>query len=109
MKNLPSHNEERICKQCSKSFIAYRYNSSYCSKECSTKSNNELALANYYIRKENKRNPKRRVCLTPDCGTVLSRYNKKRICEPCQRKQFIIKLTDWGYSYEEAEEHWLIL
>jgi len=109
MPNAPSHNEERKCRLCSKDFIAYRYNSFYCSPECSKKRNNQLALDSYYNKKTRLSGKAgKRICAVPDCGTILSRYNKAKICEPCKRKKFITKLTNWGYTQQQAEEHLLI-
>ena len=109
MPNTPSHYEERKCKYCSTDFIAYRYNSYYCSAECAKKRNNQLALDNYYNKKTRLSGAQgKRICTAPDCGTILSRYNKAKICEPCKRKKFIAKLTDWGFTQEQAEEHILI-
>ena len=52
-------------------------------------------------RKKNNKN-KKRICKTPNCNTILSRYNKEKICENCKRERYIKRLMSWGWSEKQA-------
>lgn len=99
---------DRICKQCGAEFVATRYNQIFCKNECREINNNEMALARYYERKKEKKNPTRKICKIEGCTTILSRYNKTKICEAHKRSAFIERMTKWGFDPVEAEQHWLI-
>lgn len=94
--------EKRTCSnpECNKVFIAKVYNAIYCSPECRRVITNKNLLANYYEKKSNK--GKKRICKTANCGTVLSRYNKEKICESCKRERYVKRLMSWGWSEKQA-------
>lgn len=99
-----SENEIRICanEECGTEFIAKVYNSKYCSPECRTIVTNKNLLANYYEKKNNKN--KKRVCDNEECTTVLSTYNKEKICEACKIERYIKRLTGWGWDEEKLRK-----
>jgi len=90
--------KERFCANtdCSVSFIPKTYNGIYCSAECRKIVTNKKLLEKYYTTKSNRK--KKRVCSTPNCSTVLSRYNKEKICERCKKERFIQRLVSWGWD-----------
>nr|DAT56976.1 MAG TPA: hypothetical protein [Caudoviricetes sp.] len=92
--------EERVCSNpdCLKTFIAKVYNTIYCSAECRKIITNKKLLDNYYRKKENK--SKKRVCVTDNCTTILSRYNDEDICEQCKKERYIQRLVGWGWDEE---------
>lgn len=94
--------ESRICahEECSKKFKAKVYNAIYCSSECRKIVTNRNLLANYYEKKKNKN--KKRICKTKDCVTVLSIYNKEKICERCKREAYVRRLIAWGWKEDEV-------
>ena len=91
-------NEVRFCNNddCKKEFIAKVYNTIYCSPECRKIITNKKLLDNYYRKKENK--TRKRVCITKNCSTVLSSYNKEDICEQCKNERYIQRLIGWGWD-----------
>lgn len=93
--------EERTCvnQECSKVFVAKVYNTIYCSPECRKIVTNKKLLENYYEKKSNK--TKKRICKTPNCDTILSRYNEEKICEACKKERFIKRLASWGWDEEK--------
>jgi hypothetical protein len=96
--------KERECSnpECSKKFIPKTYNGVYCSVECRKFATNKKLLEKYYINKENK--TKKRICATPSCSTVLSRYNKEKICEQCKTERYIARLVSWGWDEKKLRE-----
>jgi hypothetical protein len=94
--------EKKKCSnpECNKLFIAKVYNAIYCSPECRRIITNKNLLANYYEKKNNKN--KKRICKTVNCKTILSRYNKEKICESCKRERYIKRLMSWGWSEKQA-------
>ena len=94
--------EKKKCSNpdCNKIFIAKVYNAIYCSPECRRVITNKNLLANYYEKKNNKN--KKRICKTLNCNTILSRYNKEKICENCKRERYIKRLMSWGWSEKQA-------
>lgn len=100
--------EKKKCSnpECKKIFIAKVYNAIYCSPECRRIVTNKNLLAAYYEKKSNK--DKKRICKTDGCGTVLSRYNKEKICEGCKRERYVKRLMSWGWSEKHArgEDTW---
>ena len=114
MPNAASHDEIRDCKNCGISFLGTRYNSRYCSTLCQQEYNNKATLARYHLNKAEKKNPTKRICQTvkedgSTCGTILSKYNKRKVCEPCTRKKAVNRfINDYGMTPEQAEGHWLL-
>lgn len=96
--------KERFCanQECLESFIPKTYNGVYCSPECRKIVTNKKLLEKYYTAKTNK--TKKRVCVTDDCSTVLSRYNKEKICERCKTERFIARLVSWGWDEKKLRE-----
>jgi hypothetical protein len=97
----------RVCKnpECSKEFEAKVYNSIYCSPACRRVVTNKKLLANYYEKKKNK--DRKRICKTPKCTTILSRYNKENLCEQCKNERFIQRLVGWGWDEEKLRKEQL--
>lgn len=94
--------EKKTCSNidCQDVFEAKVYNAIYCSAECRRVVTNKNLLANYYEKKNNK--DKKRICVTKDCNTILSRYNQEKICENCKRERYILRLVSWGWSEKKA-------
>ena len=69
--------------ECGKEFEAKTHNQRYCSDECCRKATNARLMEQYYEKKARLKGHVR-VCATPDCGTVLSRYNSEKICRKCE-------------------------
>lgn len=82
--------------ECLKIFKPNVYNAIYCSTECRKIVTNKRLLEKYYENKQNKNLKK--ICKTPKCTTVLSRYNKEDICDVCKQERFIKRLVSWGYD-----------
>ena len=68
-----------------KEFEPKTHNQKYCSDECCRIATNEKLKADYYDKKA-RLNGKKRICKTPKCGSVLSRYNEGKICNKCIAK-----------------------
>lgn len=81
---------------CAKKFTPKTYNGVYCSPECRRDATNKKLLEKYHTNKENKKNKK--VCATPGCTTILSSYNKEKICEQCKIERYIARLVSWGWD-----------
>lgn len=96
--------DERECanEDCVTIFIPKTYNGVYCSPECRRVVTNKRLLENYYIGKENKK--KKRICFTNDCDTVLSIYNKEKICEKCKKERYIARLVSWGWDEKKLRD-----
>jgi hypothetical protein len=96
--------KERFCANddCTNSFIPKTYNGVYCSTECRKVATNKKLLEKYYTNKSNK--SKKRICSTADCTTILSRYNKEKICERCKKERFIMRLVSWGWDEKKLRE-----
>ena len=96
--------KQRNCanEECLKSFTPKTYNGVYCSVECRKYVTNKKLLEKYYTNKENK--TKKRKCSTKECGTVLSRYNKEKICERCKTERYIARLVSWGWDEKKLRE-----
>ena len=75
-----------ICayKKCQgiREFTPKTHNQKYCSDECCRIATNEKLKADYYEKKERKAG-KKRICKTPKCGSILSRYNEGKVCNKC--------------------------
>ena len=71
-------------EECGKEFIANTVNQKFCSKSCCQIATNRNLLLKYH----EKKRPigLGRVCGRDGCTTLLSRYNKTNVCEPCQLK-----------------------
>ena len=96
--------DEKICAndECNKNFRPKTYNGVYCSEECRKIVTNKKLLSKYYSDKENK--TKKRTCATKNCTTILSRYNKEKICERCKKERFIARLVSWGWDEAKLRE-----
>lgn len=96
--------EERECSnpECKTKFLAKVYNTIYCSPDCRKKITNQKLLENYYRKKENK--TKKRICVTDDCKTVLSKYNDEDICELCKTERYIQRLISWGWDEKKLRD-----
>ena len=103
-KSQSNHFSEKVCSNdnCLNTFIPKTYNGVYCSPECRRESTNKKPLEKYHDTKKNKF--KKKVCATPDCTTILSSYNKERICEQCKVKRYIARLVSWGWNEERLKE-----
>lgn len=102
-KNL-SHFSPKQCANdaCSKIFEPKTYNGVYCSAECRKVFTNKKLLDKYHTNKKNKF--KKRICITPNCTTILSIYNKEKICERCKIERYIARLSSWGWDEEKLRE-----
>jgi len=78
----------RVCAhtECGIEFTPKTHNQRYHSDECCRLATNKRIMEKYYERKE-RRKGGRRVCETPDCGTVLNRYNDLEVCGVCSAKR----------------------
>lgn len=96
--------DEKICAndECKKIFTPKTYNGVYCSSECRKIVTNKKLLEKYYSDKSNR--TKKRTCVTKGCTTILSRYNKEKICERCKRERFIARLVSWGWDEAKLRE-----
>ena len=96
--------KERICinEECSRVFLPKTYNGVYCSVECRKLVTNKKLLEKYYTAKSNR--TKKRICNTKNCSTVLSIYNKEKICERCKTERFILRLVSWGWDETKLRE-----
>lgn len=97
----------RICanSECEVLFEPNVHNAIYCSIDCRKVVTNKNVLDRYYEKKERKSN-KKRICVTEDCGTILSSYNSEPICEPCKTNRLIKRLSSWGWNEDELREDW---
>lgn len=68
--------------ECGQEFEAKTHNQRYCSDDCCRKATNARLMEQYYEKKARLKGHIR-VCATPDCGTVLSRYNNSKTCLKC--------------------------
>lgn len=67
-------------------FIPERHNQVYCCPEhCRLETNNRIRK-NYHDRKA-RLSGTARVCRTPGCSTLLSRYNTGKVCGKCEAEQ----------------------
>lgn len=76
--------EIRVChyELCGVKFVAKTHNMKYCSDECCKLATNRRIMRKYYESKARKAGAVRKC----DCGTILSRYNEKKICSSCEAK-----------------------
>jgi len=96
--------KERFCanEDCLKSFVPKTYNGVYCSADCRKTSTNKKLLEKYYENKANK--TRKRRCSTSGCSTILSIYNKEKICERCKTERYIARLVSWGWDEQKLRE-----
>lgn len=80
--------EDRLCARegCENMFTPKSYNARYCSLDCQKLATNARMMQRYYEKKA-IRGGKKRVCLTPGCNTLLSRYNTESVCQKCVAEQ----------------------
>lgn len=67
---------------CRKEFEPHRHNQKYCCSECCKDATNKRIKDKYYATKK-RLNGETRVCITKNCGTVLSRYSENEVCSKC--------------------------
>ena len=96
--------KERECsnEECRKKFIPKTYNGIYCSAECRKIVTNKKLLEKYYTNKANK--TRKRICATSSCTTILSKYNKEKICERCKTERYIARLVSWGWDEKKLRD-----
>jgi hypothetical protein len=73
-----------ICARdtCNNEFEPKTHNMKYCSDECCRVATNDKLKEAYYEKKARLAG-KKRICKTPKCGSILSRYNEGKICNKC--------------------------
>ena len=72
--------------KCDVEFVKTTHNQKYHSNECCRLATSEKAMAKYYENKA-RRGGAKRVCRTPGCQTILSRYNPDKYCAECQERE----------------------
>jgi hypothetical protein len=78
-------------------FTPTTHNMIYHTDECCKRATNARIMKRYHERKAARKGA-RRICKTPNCGTLLSRYNESKYCGPCEhaaeenRNKDILKL-----------------
>ena len=74
-----------ICayEECKSEFDPKTHNQKYCSDECCRTATNQKLKDQYYEKKARLQG-KKRICKTPGCESLLSRYNANKICGKCQ-------------------------
>ena len=99
-----SHFEKRFCSnsECLKEFTPKTYNGTYCSPECRKVITNKKILERYHTNRSNR--TKKRLCATNGCTTILSIYNKEKICEKCKIERYILRLKSWGWDESKLRE-----
>ncbi len=68
---------------CGEEFEAKTHNMKYCSDEHCKLATNARIMRKYYESKARRKGAVR-VCATPGCSTLLSRYNEKKVCAKCE-------------------------
>jgi len=89
---------------CDNVFVPKVHNGLYCGPLCRQTATNAKVLQRYYDGKQIKNGSIKRVCKTEGCETILSRYNKEKICEYCKVNKFRKRLSGWGWSKEQIEK-----
>lgn len=86
-KRIVIKSDTALCalEECRQPFKKGSHNAKYCSSEHAKIATNRRILQRYHERKR-MRNTKR-VCATPDCGTILSAYNRTPYCSACAEKE----------------------
>lgn len=88
MKYIKIKEEEYdICHldECDNRFKKTSHNKKFCSSEHTRVATNRKILKKYHDSK--KPVSKGRVCSARDCHTILSVYNKEKMCNPCREKR----------------------
>lgn len=80
--------DQAICayKECGKVFTKTTHNQKYHDEECCRLATNARIMEKYYERKA-RRGGAKRICKTPGCQTVLSRYNASKYCAKCEAEE----------------------
>jgi hypothetical protein len=79
--------QKEVCArvECKKKFTKNSHNQKFCGKKCCRLATNKKLLDKYY---ENKVPIKQgRICQEKGCATILSVYNKSKICGSCELKK----------------------
>lgn len=69
--------------KCDIVFERKRHNQKYHDEACCREATNDKLKQKYHERKA-RRAGKLRICKTPGCGTVLSKYNPGDVCGKCE-------------------------
>lgn len=79
--------ERRVCawEKCDEEYTPATSNQIYHSEECQRLATNARIMRKYYERKA-RRQGAVRICIGPNCNTVLSRYNDSAHCSACAAK-----------------------
>lgn len=72
-------------EECKNEFEPKTHNQKYCSDECCRIATN-IKIKNKYREKKERLSGKVRICKTPGCNTVMSRYFEDAVCELCRSK-----------------------
>lgn len=77
-----------ICanEECNNRFERAAHNQKFCSEDCLRIVTNKRIMKRYYENKERKKG-KKRICMSGECATVLSKYNTSQYCSVCQEKK----------------------
>ena len=67
-------------------FTPKTHNQIYHTQECCKKATNARIMRKYYEDRARVGGAKR-VCKTPNCGTLLSRYNSSKYCAKCEAQK----------------------
>jgi hypothetical protein len=70
-------------KECDVIFERSTHNQKYHDEECCRLATNARIMEKYYERKA-RRGGVKRICETPGCQTLLSRYNASKLCSKCE-------------------------
>ena len=99
-----SNFKEKVCLNhgCLNLFIPKTYNGIYCSASCRKQATNKKLLEKYHTNKKNKYIKK--ICFTDNCDTILSSYNKEKICERCKVERYITRLASWGWDEKRLRD-----
>jgi hypothetical protein len=68
--------------ECSNNFEPQRHNQKYCCSECCKDATNKRIRQKYYETKE-RLNGSKRICVSKNCNTIMSRYTEEDICNKC--------------------------
>lgn len=77
-----------ICayRYCDLEFVPTRHNQIYCCQE-HTREETNIRLRETYQKDKARRGGMKRVCKTPTCDTILSRYNDTDYCGRCEARR----------------------
>ena len=67
---------------------------------------NARILAKYHEKRAIKKAGVKRICITPNCKSILSKYNTEPHCEKCKIDLMKVRLLKWGWSQEDIDKEW---